>query len=59
MSDAAPPPWQMPEGVNASLWHYAHSARLAEDEDAYFRDHPLVRPSTHDCCANGSRTPAP
>ena len=41
MSDVAPPPWKMPEGVNASLWHYAHSRRLAEDEDAYFRDHPL------------------
>ncbi len=41
MSDAAPPPWQMPEGVNASLWHYAHSPRLAEEEDLYFRDHPL------------------
>ncbi len=38
---AAPPPWKLPEGVNAPLWHYSRSQRLAEEEDAYFRDHPL------------------
>ncbi len=31
----------MPDGVDAPLWHYAHSARLAESEDDYFRGHPL------------------
>lgn len=42
-SDDAPPDWRMPEGVNAALWHYAQSKRLAEDEDAYFLDHPLFQ----------------
>jgi len=37
----APPDWRLPEGVNASLWQYAHSPRLANDEDNYFRGHPL------------------
>lgn len=42
MSDAPlPPAWRLPEGVNASLWHYAHAARLADEEDVYFADHPL------------------
>jgi len=43
MSDLgdAPAPWRLPEGVNPSLWQYARSARLAEEEDRYFRDHPL------------------
>jgi SAM-dependent methyltransferase len=36
-----PPSWQLPPGVNASLWTYARSARLAETEESYFRDHPL------------------
>lgn len=36
-----PPDWRLPGGVNASLWRYAHTPRLAEDEDDYFRDHPL------------------
>ena len=39
--DRIPPAWRLPEGVNASLWEYTHTARLAEEEDAYFRDHPL------------------
>jgi len=39
--DQTPPPWQLPRGVNASLWHYAHTARLAEEEDAFFSGHPL------------------
>lgn len=37
----APPSWQLPEGVNASLWQYAQSHRLADEEDAYFQEHPL------------------
>ncbi|MDB5349414.1 MAG: rebM 7 [Planctomycetota bacterium] len=36
-----PPAWRLPEGVNAALWQYAQSTRLAEDEDAYFQGHPL------------------
>jgi SAM-dependent methyltransferase len=39
--DQIPPAWRLPEGVNAALWQYAHTPRLAEEEDAYFRDHPL------------------
>src|SRR5687768_3564296 len=39
--DEAPPSWRLPEGVNAALWHYTHEPRLADDEDAYFRGHPL------------------
>jgi SAM-dependent methyltransferase len=31
----------MPQGVDAPLWHYAHTPRLADDEDEYFRGHPL------------------
>lgn len=31
----------MPEGVPQSLWDYATSDRLAEEETAYFADHPL------------------
>ena len=29
MNDETPPAWQLPIGVNASLWRYAHSYRLA------------------------------
>lgn len=36
-----PPPWRLPEGVNASLWEYTHTPRLADDEDDYFRGHAL------------------
>lgn len=39
--DSVPPPWKMPRGVNASLWRYTHTPRLAEDEDAFFAGHPL------------------
>jgi SAM-dependent methyltransferase len=39
--DQIPPAWKLPEGVNASLWEYTQSRRLADEEDAYFRDHPL------------------
>lgn len=41
-----PPAWRLPEGVNASLWQYANSPRLAHEEDAYFRDHPLFAADT-------------
>jgi SAM-dependent methyltransferase len=42
MSDPpVPPAWRLPEGVNAALWHYAHAARLADEEEAYFAGHPL------------------
>ena len=36
-----PPAWKLPKGVNASLWTYAHSPRIAEDEDEFFEGHPL------------------
>jgi SAM-dependent methyltransferase len=36
-----PPDWRLPRGVNAALWRYAHTARLADEEDAYFQGHPL------------------
>jgi 2-polyprenyl-3-methyl-5-hydroxy-6-metoxy-1,4-benzoquinol methylase len=39
--DAARPHWRLPRGVNASLWHYAHTRRLAEDEDEFLAGHPL------------------
>ncbi len=39
--DRVPPSWRLPEGVNSSLWRYAHTPRLAEDEDEFFRGHPL------------------
>ena len=34
---------RLPLGVNASLWRYTHSLAIAEDEDHYFREHPLFR----------------
>ncbi len=44
MTDFTPPPaWRLPEGVNPSLWEYAHSPRLATEEDEYFEGHPLFR----------------
>ena len=36
-----PPAWRLPEGVDAPLWQYTHTPRLAADEDAYFEGHPL------------------
>jgi ubiquinone/menaquinone biosynthesis C-methylase UbiE len=39
--DADPPPWKLPRGVNASLWRYAHTPRLADDEAAYFANDAL------------------
>ncbi len=38
-----PPAWRLPEGVDRPLWQYAHTPRLAAEEDAYFSDHPLFR----------------
>jgi ubiquinone/menaquinone biosynthesis C-methylase UbiE len=44
MTDLTPPPaWRLPEGVNPSLWEYAHTPRLATEEDEYFDGHPLFR----------------
>lgn len=40
-AESTPPSWRLPQGVNASLWHYTHEPRLAEEEDFYFRGHPL------------------
>ena len=38
MSARRPPPaWRLPQGVNAPLWEYANTPRLAAEEDA-FRD---------------------
>lgn len=36
-----PPSWRLPDGVNAALWQYAHTPRLADEEDTYFLGHPL------------------
>lgn len=41
MSSTVPPDWRLPPGVNASLWAYAHTPRLAEEEDRYFSGHVL------------------
>ncbi len=41
MSDETPPAWRLPPGVNASLWQYTHTPRLAHEEDHYFAGHPL------------------
>jgi SAM-dependent methyltransferase len=43
MSEEAPPDWRLPVGVNAALWQYAQSIRLAHEEDLYFARHPLFR----------------
>jgi ubiquinone/menaquinone biosynthesis C-methylase UbiE len=59
MTDPSPPPaWQLPEGVNRSLWEYTHTPRLATEEDEYFEGHPLFRT---DADAVGTRfmTPGP
>lgn len=36
------PSWKLPAGVDAALWDYASSTRLADEEDDYFADHPLI-----------------
>ena len=38
-----PPNWRLPQGVDAPLWEYTHTSRLAAEEDAYFADHPLFQ----------------
>jgi SAM-dependent methyltransferase len=38
-----PPAWRLPDGVDAPLWQYTHTPRLAADEDAYFEGHPLFQ----------------
>jgi SAM-dependent methyltransferase len=42
-----PPSWRLPQGVNPSLWEYAHTPRLAEEEDDYFAGHPLFVADAH------------
>ena len=41
MTFEPPPAWQLPDGVDAPLWRYAHTPRLAVEEDLYFAGHPL------------------
>ena len=41
--EPVPPAWRLPRGVNASLWHYVHEPRIADDEDAFFAGHPLFQ----------------
>ncbi len=41
MSFDPPPTWQLPDGVDPSLWRYTHTPRLALEEDTYFAGHPL------------------
>jgi len=38
-----PPAWRFPDGVDGPLWEYAHTSRLAAEEDDYFAGHPLFR----------------
>jgi ubiquinone/menaquinone biosynthesis C-methylase UbiE len=38
-----PPAWRLPQGVDAPLWEYTHTSRLAAEEDAYFAGHPLFQ----------------
>ena len=38
-----PPAWRLPEGIDAPLWEYTHTSRLAAEEDAYFANHPLFQ----------------
>ena len=46
MNHENPPAWRLPPGVNASLWTYAHTPRLAHEEDHYFAGHPLFERDT-------------
>ncbi len=39
--ESPPPAWRLPPGVDDALWRYAHTPRLASEEDAYFAHHPL------------------
>ncbi len=47
MEEDAAPPWRLPEGVNPALWSYAHTPRLASEEDDYFAGHPLFVADAH------------
>jgi SAM-dependent methyltransferase len=38
-----PPAWRLPAGVDAPLWVYTQTSRLAAEEDAYFAGHPLFQ----------------
>ena len=42
-----PPAWRLPQGVDAPLWEYTHTSRLAAEEDAYFANHPLFHADEH------------
>ncbi|GIW87439.1 MAG: SAM-dependent methyltransferase [Isosphaeraceae bacterium] len=42
MAAQPPPDWCLPTGVDAPLWAYAHSERLALEDDGYFAGHPLL-----------------
>ncbi|SIO03591.1 Methyltransferase domain-containing protein [Singulisphaera sp. GP187] len=42
-ANSPPPLWRLPDGVNPSLWEYTHTDRLADEEDEYFRGHPLFQ----------------
>ena len=46
MTFEPPPAWQLPDGVDAPLWRYAHTPRLALEEDTYFTGHPLFARDT-------------
>jgi SAM-dependent methyltransferase len=35
------PAWQLPAGVTRGVWDYSQTGELAENEDAYFAEHPL------------------
>lgn len=37
-----PPDWQLPPGVSAALWDYAHSPHVAQSYDAYLHNTPLA-----------------
>src|SRR5262249_23556503 len=41
-----PPAWRLPEGIDAPLWQYTHTPRLAAEEYAYFAGHPLFQADT-------------
>lgn len=58
--DLGPPPpgWKLPEGVNPALWQYAHTPRLADEEDDYFAGHPLFVADAH-CLDHRFQVPAP
>jgi SAM-dependent methyltransferase len=54
----SPPSWRLPEGVNAALWEYVHTPRLADEEDDYFAGHPLFVADAH-ALDGRFREPAP